>query len=72
MSFKLDMNRYPASFEELVKPTDPKWRGPYLSKQTIPQDPWARDYVYKTRRLNFPNFDQSLFSAPLFKKSGLA
>lgn len=48
MSFKLDMNRYPTSFEELVKSTDPKWRGPYLSKQTIPQDPWGKDYVYKT------------------------
>jgi general secretion pathway protein G len=48
MSFKLDMNRYPASFEELIKSTDPKWRGPYLSKQAIPKDPWERDYVYKT------------------------
>ncbi len=48
LSFKLDMNRYPSSFEELVKSTDPKWRGPYLSKQTIPKDPWGRDYQYKT------------------------
>jgi general secretion pathway protein G len=48
LSFKLDMNRYPTSFEELVKSTDPKWRGPYLSKQTIPKDPWGQDYQYKT------------------------
>jgi len=47
MSFKLDMNRYPTSFQELVKSTDAKWRGPYLSKQTVPQDPWGRDYIYK-------------------------
>jgi general secretion pathway protein G len=47
LSFKLDMNRYPTSFEELVKSTDPKWRGPYLSKQTIPQDPWGQNYQYK-------------------------
>jgi general secretion pathway protein G len=47
MSFKLDMNRYPTSFDELVKSTDAKWRGPYLSKQTIPQDPWGRAYIYK-------------------------
>ena len=47
MSFKLDMNRYPASLEELLKSTDPTWRGPYLSKQTLPQDPWAKDYQYK-------------------------
>ena len=48
MSFKLDMNRYPTGFEELVKGTDTKWRGPYLSKQTIPKDPWGQDYQYKT------------------------
>lgn len=47
MSFRLDMNRYPANFEELVQSKDPRWRGPYLSKQTIPKDPWGRDYVYK-------------------------
>lgn len=48
LSFKLDMNRYPTGFAELVKSTDPKWRGPYLSKQTIPKDPWGQDYQYKT------------------------
>lgn len=48
LSFRLDMNRYPTDFEELVKSTDPKWRGPYLSKQTIPKDPWGQDYQYKT------------------------
>jgi general secretion pathway protein G len=47
LSFKLDMNRYPTDFEELVKSSDPKWRGPYLSKQTIPKDPWGQDYQYK-------------------------
>jgi general secretion pathway protein G len=47
LSFKLDMDRYPKDFEELVKSTDPKWRGPYLSKITIPKDPWGQDYQYK-------------------------
>lgn len=47
MSFKLDMNRYPANLEELIQSKDPKWRGPYLSKQTLPKDPWDRDYAYK-------------------------
>jgi len=47
MSFKVDMNRYPVSLEELIQSKDPKWRGPYLSKQTLPKDPWDRDYVYK-------------------------
>jgi general secretion pathway protein G len=47
MSFKVDMNRYPAKLEELIQMKDPKWRGPYLSKQTLPKDPWDRDYLYK-------------------------
>jgi general secretion pathway protein G len=47
LSFKLDVDRYPVSLEELVKSTDPKWRGPYLSKQAIPKDPWGQDYQYK-------------------------
>jgi general secretion pathway protein G len=48
MSFKLDLDRYPASLDELLKSTDPKWRGPYLSKQNLPKDPWGKDYQYKT------------------------
>lgn len=48
LSFKLDVDRFPKSLDELVKSTEPKWRGPYLSKQTIPKDPWGQDYQYKT------------------------
>jgi general secretion pathway protein G len=48
LSFKMDMNQYPTSLEELLKSTDPKWRGPYLSKQELPKDPWGKDYIYKT------------------------
>ena len=47
MSFKVDMNHYPANLGELIVSKDPKWRGPYLSKETLPKDPWDRDYVYK-------------------------
>jgi len=47
LSFKLDLDRYPTSMDELLKSTDPKWRGPYLSKQSLPKDPWGRDYQYK-------------------------
>jgi len=47
MSFKLDMNRYPANLEELIQSKEPKWRGPYLSKNTLPKDPWDRPYGYK-------------------------
>ncbi|MCX6224451.1 MAG: type II secretion system major pseudopilin GspG [Bacteroidia bacterium] len=47
LSFKLDVDRYPVSLDELLKSTDPKWRGPYLSKQSIPKDPWGQNYQYK-------------------------
>ena len=47
IAFKLDLNRYPATLEELLKSTDPKWRGPYLSKNELPRDPWGKDYIYK-------------------------
>jgi general secretion pathway protein G len=46
-SFMLDMGRLPNTLDELVTSTDPKWRGPYLSKQRLPKDPWGRDYQYK-------------------------
>jgi general secretion pathway protein G len=47
-SFMLDLGRYPNSLEELINSTDPKWRGPYLSKGSLPKDPWGRDYQYKS------------------------
>lgn len=46
-SFMLDMGRFPNTLDELVNSTDPKWRGPYLSKLRLPKDPWGRDYQYK-------------------------
>ena len=46
-AFMIDMRRYPNSLEELINPTEPQWRGPYLSKRTLPKDPWGRDYQFK-------------------------
>ena len=46
-AFMIDMGRYPKNPEELINSTEPKWRGPYLSKRTVPKDPWGRDYQYK-------------------------
>lgn len=46
-SFMIDTGRCPSSLEELIKSQDPKWRGPYLSKQEIPKDPWGRPYQLK-------------------------
>jgi general secretion pathway protein G len=46
-AFMIDMRRYPETLEELINSTDPKWRGPYLSKRTVPKDPWGKDYQFK-------------------------
>lgn len=47
LAFKVDVGRYPETLEELIKSSDAKWRGPYLSKQVIPRDPWDQEYQYK-------------------------
>ena len=46
-SFYLDVGRCPANLGELESSADKKWKGPYLSKRTVPLDQWGRDYQYK-------------------------
>jgi general secretion pathway protein G len=46
-SFILDVGKCPATLSELINSTEPKWRGPYLSKKELPVDPWGKDYQYK-------------------------
>lgn len=46
-SFMLDVGRCPSSMSELINSSDPKWRGPYLSKKELPRDPWNREYQFK-------------------------
>ncbi|MFZ5519877.1 MAG: type II secretion system major pseudopilin GspG [Pseudomonadota bacterium] len=50
--YRLDVGRYPSTEQGLAalwsKPgNEPRWAGPYLSK-AVPQDPWGRDYVYRS------------------------
>ncbi|MEC4680706.1 MAG: type II secretion system major pseudopilin GspG [Nitrospirota bacterium] len=45
--FFLDLGRCPQTLEELLVSVDRKWRGPYLSKQTVPVDTWERKYEFK-------------------------
>ncbi|CAE6904040.1 Type II secretion system core protein G [Pseudomonas marincola] len=50
--YRLETGHYPTTEQGLaalnVAPSDePKWAGPYLHKG-IPQDPWGRDYVYRS------------------------
>jgi general secretion pathway protein G len=49
--YHLDMGRYPTSSEGLqalvVAPHGMAgWNGPYVSKSTVPADPWGRPYRY--------------------------
>jgi general secretion pathway protein G len=51
--FRLDIGRYPTSAEGLQalveKPSDAaNWNGPYLTKSTVPKDPWGNDYNYRS------------------------
>jgi general secretion pathway protein G len=51
-SYRLDTGHFPSTELGLkalvVKPEgEPKWQGPYLAKD-VPQDPWGRDYLYKS------------------------
>ena len=45
-TYRLDLGKFPASFDGLRRSDDPRWEGPYLPKN-IPLDPWGGGYVYK-------------------------
>jgi general secretion pathway protein G len=49
--YRLDLGRYPSNEQGLAalneRPAgETRWAGPYLKKQ-LPQDPWARPYIYR-------------------------
>jgi general secretion pathway protein G len=49
--FHIDVGRYPTTvegLEALVKPAGKiqGWNGPYISKNTVPPDPWGNAYHY--------------------------
>ena len=50
--FRFDVGRYPTSSEGMQalinSPGTPNWSGPYLEKNTLPKDPWSRDYQYRS------------------------
>src|SRR5687768_5034211 len=50
--FHIDVGRYPATsegLEALVRPPTKLagWSGPYITKATIPTDPWGHPYRYQ-------------------------
>lgn len=46
-TFIVDVGRCPKDLNELIQSNDPKWRGPYLAKKVIPDDPWGSPYQFK-------------------------
>jgi len=51
--FYLEVGRYPTTDEGLtalvVEPTGvANWQGPYIKKNTIPEDPWGLTYHYRS------------------------
>ncbi|HNV85999.1 MAG TPA: type II secretion system major pseudopilin GspG [Candidatus Omnitrophota bacterium] len=47
--YEMDMGKYPARLEDLIrKPAGgSRWKGPYFKKRNIPLDPWKHPYVYR-------------------------
>ncbi|NLE65590.1 MAG: type II secretion system major pseudopilin GspG [Elusimicrobia bacterium] len=50
--YYMDNAGYPSTDQGLAALITPpggaaQWRGPYLKKRRIPQDPWGRAYVYR-------------------------
>jgi len=46
--YKLEVGRFPETLQDLVQQPAgaDNWRGPYLDKKALLQDPWHRDLVY--------------------------
>ena len=55
-TYELDVGRFPSSeqgLDALTKkpsghPAAKGWKGPYLSKKSVPNDPWGSKYLYKS------------------------
>lgn len=50
--FRFDVGRYPTTGEGMQalveNPGVDNWSGPYLDKNTVPVDPWGREYQYRS------------------------
>jgi general secretion pathway protein G len=48
-SYRLDVGEYPATLDELIQSSSPRWNGPYLQKGKVPKDPWGNDFGYQVK-----------------------
>jgi general secretion pathway protein G len=69
-NFEVDNGYYPKGKNGLLdliqQPRDAQnWRGPYLSSDTVPKDPWGNDYIYDCPgRHNTTSYDLSSQGPP--------
>ena len=69
-AYEVDNGYYPKGKNGLMdliqQPRDAQsWRGPYLSADAIPQDPWHNDYIYECPgRHNPTSYDISSLGPP--------
>jgi general secretion pathway protein G len=64
--YKLDIGTYPTTDEGLKAlvgrpPGAPRWNGPYLKGDKVPEDPWGHAYVYRNPSQR-PGHDYDLYS----------
>jgi len=48
--YRIDTGSFPleeSGLQLLLKPSDPKWKGPYRDSREIPADPWGNAYQYQ-------------------------
>ncbi len=47
--YRLEVGSYPPSLQALIaRPSNAvRWNGPYLKQNTLPKDPWGREYQYQ-------------------------
>lgn len=57
--FDMDVGKFPANLEELVKSPAGvnNWDGPYIKR--IPKDPWGNDYEYRSPGEHSKDYDLS-------------
>jgi len=60
-NYRLDNDKYPTTEEGLqalvVAPSDaPHWKGPYLDKSGVPNDPWGNPFTYQAPGPNGQDF----------------
>lgn len=57
-TYEQDTGKFPATLQALItNPGDAGWKGPYLQTDTLPKDPWNRDYVYSVPGTNGKDYD---------------